>query len=268
MSLRTAIITSLEEGVASHHVPYLVEAEENYELVLVVLNKSLPPKNWNWWRRKWKKVLKIGPVGALIGFLMRKWYGAGIADLLDIVPLKEVCARLSKSEIYEEVYGLNSMEMEHLLATYQLDLAVSLGNGFIAPRIFRIPRFGMLNVHHEELPKFRNAQSVIWQLYEGSNRSGYTIHEIEREIDGGRILKKSLVPIEFSSSLGHTVSLTYAALWEASASGLCQVLNSFPEFVDKASKQVGGGHYTTPSFVQFLRIWVNWNKLRKAEIKE
>lgn len=263
MSLRIAIITSLEEGVASHHVPLLVGAEENYQVVLVVLNRSLPLKDRSWWRRKLRKSLKIGPLGVLSGFRMRKWYGTGTTGLLGISPLKGVCDQLNKADIYHEVKGLNSLEMEHLLANHELDLAVSLGNGFIAPRIFSIPRFGMLNVHHEELPKFRNAQSVIWQLYEGSNKSGYTIHEIEREIDGGRILKKSMVPIEFAASLGKTVSLTYASLWNASASGLCQVLNAYPEYVRNASNQVGGGHYTTPSFLQFLRIWRNWNMLRR-----
>ena len=52
----------------------------------------------------------------------------------------------------------------------------------------------MLNIHHEELPAFRNAQSVIWQLHEGRNKTGYTVHEITREIDGGRILKQSRSP--------------------------------------------------------------------------
>ena len=257
----------MEAGVASHHLPYLLEAEENFQLVLVVLNVGSTPKDWRWWQRKWRKMLKIGPLGALCGFLMRKWYGSGTSDLLKVVPLKQLCVRLNRAEIYHEVEGLNSPEMERLLIRHDLDLAVSLGNGFIVPRIFRIPLFGMLNVHHEELPKFRNAQSVIWQLYAGSNRSGYTIHEISREIDAGRILKQSFVPIEFADSLGLTVSRTYAALWEASADGLSQVLNSHSEYAEMAYGQEGGGHYTTPTFRQLLRIWMNWNRLRKSEIE-
>ena len=141
-------------------------------------------------------------------------------------------------------------------------MAISLGNGFIGPRIFSTPRFGMLNVHHEELPKFRNAQSVIWQLHEGSSQSGYTIHEVTRQIDGGRILKKGSQPIHFKDTLRKTVSCTYAAIWDAAALGLVDVLNAFNTHLENATEQGKGDHFTTPTYRQYRRIQSEWKRLK------
>jgi folate-dependent phosphoribosylglycinamide formyltransferase PurN len=37
----------------------------------------------------------------------------------------------------------------------------------------------MINIHHELLPEFLGAQSVLWQLHEGSTKTGFTIHRID-----------------------------------------------------------------------------------------
>ena len=153
--------------------------------------------------------------------------------------------------------------MKGLLRRLGLDVVISLGNGFIAPSVFNIPREGMLNIHHELLPGFRNAQSVIWQLYRGSSTTGFTIHRITREIDAGEILHRQTLPIQFEATLAQTVSRTIADVWEASAIGLHRLLSSETKSEDSFN---GGelGHYTTPSLVQFLHIARNWKGLKQA----
>jgi methionyl-tRNA formyltransferase len=147
------------------------------------------------------------------------------------------------------------------------DLALSLGNSYISPRIFSIPRYGMLNIHGEILPDFQNAQSVIWQIYERSSETGYTIHKIDRKIDTGEIVKQERFPILFKSSLSETVSVTCAEILHRACQGLIDLLNDFEFHFNNAKPQGKGKSYTTPSLRQFIRIYFNFNKLRNKYIK-
>ena len=164
--------------------------------------------------------------------------------------------------------AINSEITRDLFAKAQADLGISLGNGYIGQRVFSIPKFGMINIHHEMLPEYQNAQSVIWQIYNKSPMTGYTIHKIDRHIDTGEILLKKEVPIIFKSSLRQTVSGTCASLLDASVRGLLQVLSDFEVFYGKAIPQGKGHTYTTPSFRQYLRIMRNFRELRDAMTKK
>lgn len=260
MSLNVAIITSSEGGSAAHHLPVLLREAKNYHISTVLLNTASTPKNGRWAKRKIKKVLNIGPLGALVGWCMRQWYTSDVSAIVDITSLDETASNSKLA--FHRIDGLNSRAMQEALETCGADVAISLGNGFIAPRIFSTPHFGMLNVHHEELPRFRNAQSVIWQLHEGRSQTGYTIHEVTRQIDGGRILKQGEHPILFKDTLRETVSHTCASTWDAAALGLAHVLNAFDSHLEYATKQGKGGHFTTPSYRQFRRIQSEWKRLK------
>ena len=265
MMLNVAIITSSESRSAAHHLPILLEEAEQYRISTVLINTAGSPKTVRWLRRKLKKVWRIGPLGALIGWRMRKWYTVDMDALLQSSSLVETCT--SKNDIHlHRIEGLNSTAMKDALSSSGANVAISLGNGFIAPSLFSIPRFGLLNIHHEELPTFRNSQSVIWPLHEGRNQTGYTVHEITREIDGGRILKSESLPIQFKDSLGQTVSHSCAATWNAAALGLSEVLNHFSEHRQHAEEQGPGGHFTTPTFRQYLRIHQEWKRLKSTTI--
>jgi methionyl-tRNA formyltransferase len=120
----------------------------------------------------------------------------------------------------------------------------------------------MINVHHEVLPEFRGAQSVIWQLHEGSRVTGYTIHQISRGIDEGAILWQERLPIEFGESLGETVSGTYTMLLRESARTLPIVVERYEELRRQAQPQPPGHSFTTPGIGQFLRIRRQHERLR------
>jgi len=244
-------------------LPHLQQLASGFEVVAVFYNSGQPAKNRRWAVRKAKKVLRIGLLGVLIGFRMRRWYGVNTSEILGVKSLGQL--RENNGFYFDlfELPSLNGRRMVQAMKSARVDLVVSLGNGFISPSVYSIPKFGMLNVHHEQLPSHRNAQSVIWQLYGRSSITGYTIHEISREIDGGRIVLREDIPIAFEKTLALTVSRTYAALWVASTHGLAKVLNDFGSFIQEADIQEGEiGHFTTPSLLQYVRIWLNWRRLK------
>ncbi len=112
----------------------------------------------------------------------------------------------------------------------------------------------MLNVHHELLPDYGGAQSVIWQIHDGHTTTGYTIHRIDKGIDTGEILLTEELPIRFAGSLHETVVETLSDVLLASARGLARVLGDYPRYAASARAQPSVRRFTTPTFSQFRRM--------------
>lgn len=259
--INLVVLTSSKRGTAAHHLPSLAECGA-CQISAVIYNRRERTDKTSFYRRKLKKVLRIGPLGALNGLRMRRWYKRDLHDHLELGEIDEICREHNIP--YFETPEINCEATEDCFEKADADLGLSLGNGYIRESVFSIPRRGMLNVHHELLPEYQKAQSVIWQLYNGSDTTGYTIHKINSSIDGGDILCREEVPIRFEESLAETVTRTQALLMERSAEGLVRVLRDFEEHYAAAEPQGAGRSYTTPTFWEFLRIWRNYRRLRSG----
>jgi methionyl-tRNA formyltransferase len=262
--MKVVIITSSRSGTPSQHLNQLLDSG-CCKIELVVLSKSAARKKPRYYLRKVRKSFRIGLLGVLNGLRIRKWYTQGVNSLLDQQDLKDICIRNNVK--YVEVPFINSAETESLLKSMHFDLGVSLGNAFISPRIFEIPKYGMLNIHHELLPEFQNAQSVIWQIYNKSSQTGFTIHKVSRLIDQGEILLKESFDIDFKNTLKETVVCNTAYSIQKSSKALPKLLRDFEDKYNNALPQANGLSYTTPSIVEFIRILINHRWLRKHTTK-
>ena len=204
--------------------------------------------------------MKIGFIGALNGIRMRKWYSHSNNPELSLLDIELICSQHNIR--FETTPSINTERTRELMSSANPDLGLSLGNGYIGSKVFSIPKKGMINIHGEILPQFQNAQSVIWQIYENSHETGYTIHKIDKKIDTGDIIKQERFPILFKNSLSETVRTTSAEILKRAAMGLIDVLNNFDQYYQKAIPQGKGRHYTTPGFFEFLRIRRAYLKLR------
>jgi len=151
-----------------------------------------------------------------------------------------------------------------LLEDAGVDLGLSLGNSYIAPRVFSIPRHGMLNVHGEILPRFQGAASVIWAIHEGVTETGFTIHRVDRGIDTGGILYRERFPIEFKTTFRETVETNVAEILRRVPPALGRVVAEFETFQPRSHDQERGSSYTTPTFRQFLHMLRQHRRLRLA----
>lgn len=82
-----------------------------------------------------------------------------------------------------------------------------------APQIFKtplleIPELGCINVHSGPLPQYRGMLPTFWQLLDGKNEVGITVHTMTPEIDGGDILKQEMVPIRADETLDSVIRHT------------------------------------------------------------
>ena len=203
-----------------------------------------------------RKTLRIGLAGALNGVRIRDWYADHTApDLIDVARDMQVPMEVTQK--------LNSRETRRVFRQADADLGLSLGNGFIGPRIFAIPRFGMVNIHSEVLPDFRGAQSVIWPIYEGVRQTGFTIHQIDEGIDTGAILFREARRMSFGGSLRETVELNLAETRRRIPPALCHVCENYKALKANSTAQPKSGHvnYTTPTGLQFLRMLRNHRRL-------
>jgi methionyl-tRNA formyltransferase len=258
--MKVVILTSSVFGTAGHHLPKLF-ASKGLEIVMVVVSEGkISNKKKNFLKRL-NKIRRIGILGALNGIRMRKWYTEDMSKYCSIVNSEAFCKEHHIA--FRRVPYTNSDATQQLFTEAGADVGLSLGNDYISAKIFSIPRYGMLNIHHELLPNYQNAQSIIWELYNGSSETGYTIHKIDRHIDTGDILVQEKAPIVFRNTLADTVAYNYAMLFEHSAKGLTCILENFEKHFTKAKPQGQGQSYTTPSFRQFLKIYSQFRTLKK-----
>jgi len=262
--MRVIILTESGKGTAAHHLPYLLKSPQ-IEIVQVIRSMGKKPNRKKHLWNKVKKSFTIGPLGVLNGIRMRKWFGKNVDQQLQLADISTQCH--TNGIPYSEVDRTNSSETIQLFRAANADIDISLGNSFISKKVFSIPANGMINIHHEILPDFQNAQSIIWQLYNKSTVTGYTIHVITSDIDGGNILYQETIPISFCETLSETIASTSVQLLKASANGLVTLLENYTKFAAGSVPQGPGQHYTTPTALQFLRIWKNFNKLKNKNGK-
>ena len=249
--MRIIILTSSRRGTASYCLPLLLK-NAKCSIVKVVLNENQKNNKWNFYKRKLKKIGKIGIFGAINGIYIRKWFHHDrIGDVM-LEDIEQLCKQFDVP--FETTPYLNSQKTVDIVRECNPDLGLSLGNSYISKKVFSIPEYGMLNIHGEVLPDFQNAQSVIWQIYEGRAETGYTIHKIDKGIDTGDIMKMEKFPIVFKETLGETVLENSGIILQRSAEGLVSVINDYESYVKNAYKQGKGNTYTTPSFRQYQRI--------------
>jgi len=257
--INVIILTSASRGSASVHLAELIKSKK-INVKLVIISKGKITNKMSYYRRKLSKAINIGLFGVFNGIRMRKWYNNDTVEFMNLEPVESLCKRYKIP--FKITPTINCSQTIKYFNNINADLGLSLGNGYIGSKIFSIPKFGMINIHHEELPAYQNAQSIIWQIYNNSPNTGYTIHKVDKNIDTGDILLKDKVPIIFKENLRKTVYYTYAKLWEKSSKGLVKLLENFEFYSNISYKQGSGSSYTTPSLFQFFKIVKNYRRLK------
>ena len=259
--MKVMIVTGVRRGLASLAVPALLEA--GHEVAGIIYCERRTAGLTTRLQGRLRKITRIGLLGAANGMRMRSWFSVEPADRLGIEDIEQVAGRY-RVPLHVSP-GTNSDRTIEMMEQAQCDLALSLGNGYISRRVFSIPTLGMINIHHELLPAYPGAQSVLWQIHDGSSVSGYTIHQVREHIDKGEILYRESIPISFEPTLHQTIVKTSATLFQKSVEGLVVVLNRYRELSRTAENQPPSGRkYTTPTWREFRIMLRQHRRLFKA----
>jgi methionyl-tRNA formyltransferase len=253
---RVVILTSFRNGIASRCLPLLAE-HPNVEVAKIVYCQGHYKNRYRKLRRDVKKILKIGPLGAIVGYRMRSWEAEEPEeDIMDLAARYGIPTATSPRT--------NADETVEAIASADADLGLSLGNAIIFPKVFRVPRHGMINMHGELLPDFQGAASVIWSVYEGRTETGFTIHQVDRHIDTGPILYQERIPIEFHPTLKETTIATRRLFPSRISPAIADVAANYDRYRERAVVQTGGRSYTTPTHLEFRKMKAENERLHRA----
>ncbi|HEU4699775.1 MAG TPA: formyltransferase family protein [Gemmatimonadales bacterium] len=76
------------------------------------------------------------------------------------------------------------------------DLGVVAGTYILRESVFGIPAQGMINLHSGKVPEYRGAAPAFWELYNGEESVGITIHRVTAALDAGHILAQEQFPLD------------------------------------------------------------------------
>ena len=91
--------------------------------------------------------------------------------------------------------NLNGAKAAESLREAGADLGIVLGTRILKPTVFSIPRLGCINLHKGEVPAYRGMPPGFWELYDGRESAGVTIHYVDAGLDTGDVAAASRVPI-------------------------------------------------------------------------
>jgi methionyl-tRNA formyltransferase len=67
--------------------------------------------------------------------------------------------------------------------------------------LLSIPKWGCINVHTANLPKYRGMLPTFWAMYHGDHEVGMTVFRMDSDIDRGMIILQEEIPIEKTDTL-------------------------------------------------------------------
>ena len=74
------------------------------------------------------------------------------------------------------------------LRASQADLFVVVAFRMLPEMVWRMPKFGTMNLHGSLLPKYRGAAPINWAVINGEKETGVTTFLLQHEIDTGEII--------------------------------------------------------------------------------
>lgn len=130
-----------------------------------------------------------------------------------------------------------------------------------------LPRWGCLNVHPSRLPAYRGPAPLFWQLRDGHQSGGVTIHRMASELDAGPLLAQAPCPLPEGAS-GQALDRQLA---QAGARILLQTLEALAagKLVPRPQPP-GGSYHPWPGAADFVlsRQWSArhaWSFMRGTE---
>ena len=94
-----------------------------------------------------------------------------------------------------EAGNLNGPPAIDRLRSVDADLGIVLGTRILKRAIFSVPREGCINLHKGKVPEYRGMPPGFWELYDGAESAGVTIHRVDDGLDTGDVLGTATIPI-------------------------------------------------------------------------
>jgi len=110
-------------------------------------------------------------------------------------------AKISNAE-FLNIKNINSEKILSKLKTMGLDLGISVNNPLlIKNEIIKQFKFGILNAHAGDLPKYRGNACPNWAIINNEKKIGISIHFMTENVDAGNIILKKKYEIKQKTTI-------------------------------------------------------------------
>lgn len=92
--------------------------------------------------------------------------------------------------------NLKNEEFILSLLSFQADIQIVIAFRMLPETVWSLPKLGTFNLHASLLPNYRGAAPINHALINGEETTGVSTFFIEKQIDTGKILLQSKIPIE------------------------------------------------------------------------
>lgn len=165
--------------------------------------------------------------------------------------LRATCRR--QGIAFQRSENVMSPETLDFVRRFEPDVIVSLCHQILKEPLISMAPLGIVNVHPGLLPDFRGIQPYFWELSEGSDRAGATLHLIEDEgVDTGGVLAHT----SYATSPGMSVQLNYYLTIQCAARLLPGCLEGLRDgkLAPQVQSENEGAYYRWPDSEAFGRL--------------
>ena len=237
----------------------------------VILNKSPGASRWKHLRERLPILLY------LLYYRLDRWLFRRLLrvrnDAFDAVDLRPLLRDAGVMEVtpecrqYTDRFDAATVER---LRGENLDVILRFGFRIIRGPILQTARYGVWSFHHGDNREYRGGPPMFWEMYEGSPLCGVTLQVLTDQLDGGKVIYRSLGKTN-SFSLYLTRNRNYwkgsesvvRCLRQLHASG-SQALTDLDTYREQAT--YAKGIYRTPRNRTMLKFLVQLAGVRRAAI--
>ena len=146
------------------------------------------------------------------------------------------------------VENINSNKTKDIIKSLEPDLGIVIGTSIIKNDTLDLFPKGLINMHTGILPNYKGLRSEFWALYNKDyGNIGVTIHEVNKEIDSGKILIQDKLKYN-----GEGEFKLRCKNVELGAKLLIKTIKNISKL--KPIKQEKGNYYSNPNLFDLLKL--------------
>jgi methionyl-tRNA formyltransferase len=146
-----------------------------------------------------------------------------------------------------KVANIHSADTLEAVGAFAPDLGLSLAAPILPRSLFARPRLGTVNLHKGKLPDYRGMPPAFWELWNGENSVGCTVHWVDDHLDTGDLVCAAEVPGErFSTVRGLQIRLDEVGV-DLMREAVEKIIRGNAE---SRAQSPGGRTYRKPSLAQ------------------
>jgi len=125
---------------------------------------------------------------------------AGRGQQIIFSPVKKYALENNLQIIQPE--KLKSADFISTLSDLEIDLGVVVAFRMLPEIVWNLPKLGTINLHGSLLPQYRGAAPINWAIINGETETGYTVFQLQQQIDTGDILGQETMSISDKDNAG------------------------------------------------------------------